>query len=222
MRQALGSVSKLKTDVQRLETQVKQHPLESELIELQNKSTFLNKKIEELAEENQLLCRMNKKAAQDNSAAPIDFPSVIKPLREQVKQYSKLYNAQDRILRAKHKFSVTLEDNCRKLREFIRISKAALPSVRPAPSPTELHSLERQIEFVQTQKQVAEKRLHSQIVCFEQVNKEKGIRISSLVAQLKSLDLDCRQTMICLRSNLSRVPTQRRTSAPSILRSLLT
>lgn len=204
---ALKTVNKYKSDRQKLTNQLNQLPFEEKtLIKLQNKSNFLSKRTKELEEENRLLSLLHTEAplGELEPSSDIQLLPLVNSLRQKQKNYQKTYASQDKVLKDKHRSYITLEEKCRSLRTFIKVSKE--PSLKPLKplSAGDIQAQETQLALLQAQTKLEEDTLLSHVRTLERANSLKQRKINSLNWRLHEEDLDCRRTIVTLRNIKSR------------------
>ncbi|OMJ92691.1 hypothetical protein SteCoe_4573 [Stentor coeruleus] len=127
-----NKVKKLKQDIDRMKKELQGSLNMQNIIEYENKSVYLSKRIEELENERKSLRKyeiMYKKLI-DNAQSANSYPEKISKLREEIRTNKEKYKEiiaklknDEKVYKTQHERCVDLEEKCRKLWEFIKAKR---------------------------------------------------------------------------------------------------
>jgi len=203
-----NKINKYKREIASMKKQLDGNLNESKITDLENQSTYLNKRIQELESENKALQKIEK----EQNKALMNFesaghPEKLSSLKEEIRSlkdtYKELVTKQkedEKVLKEKHEKCVDLEEKCRKLKSLVKQKKQEEDEPKP-PEVTEqdILELENKIKETEQKKKEEEARLKKRVRDLETQIRDSKHNIEQLNIKLKEKDQECRLSMLKIK-----------------------
>ncbi|OMJ69756.1 hypothetical protein SteCoe_32441 [Stentor coeruleus] len=212
-KDSYNKVKKYKQDIDRMKKELEGSLNMQSIVELENKTTYLTKRIEELKNEHKSLRKyeiMYKKLL-DNAQSTNSYPEKISKLREEIRsnkdRYKELISKlkiDERAYKTQHERCVDLEERCRKLWEFIKAKRKADEEGKQKNSENPLDQMgegdvddiKERLKKAEGYKIEEEQKMKTRIKNLETQIREGHHHLEMLKIKLKEKDQECRLNLL--------------------------
>lgn len=212
-KDSYNKVKKYKQEIDRMKKELQGNLNMQNIVELENKSTYLAKRIEELENERKSLRKyeiMYKKLL-DNAQSSNSYPEKISKLREEIRTnrdrykelISKLKN-DERAYKAQHERCVDLEEKCRRLWEFIKAKRKGDEDGKRKNSENlldeinegDVDDIKEKLKKAEGYKTEEEQKMKTKIKDLETQIREGRHHLEMLKIKFKEKDQECRLSLL--------------------------